>query len=143
MPQKEREMTDVKKNICVIAACVLLFCADFACGYLFNGIGNTGNQAGVAADVRGYDEAAKRIENAAGAVADVTRNVSEAAGAVRINIDDAGSIREIAGDIGKGAVIALDGIGRIEGGIRIIGIILDEAEKRNAEMEEHCGGGLD
>jgi len=133
----------VKKILRIFIICFLLFCFGFAAGYLFNRAGNNGYQAGAAADVSGYDTAAKRVEKSAAAIRDASANVAEAAGEIRINIDDVGIIASAAGDIRDGTVRALDGNLRIESGIQFIMGILDEAEKRNTEMEEVSDFGMD
>jgi len=135
--------SSAKKVLLVIAACLLLFCLGFSCGYLFDRIGSSIHPAGAGADVGGYDEAAGRIERAASAVGNAAGNVREAAGEVRISIDEAGSFREIARDIGSGTNRALDGLGDLENGIQRVMGIMDAAEKRNAEMETAGGNGMD
>jgi hypothetical protein len=129
-------MRDVLKTIAFIfTAGFFLFGSGFTCGYLFNRARSTGSQAGAFADVRNYDAAAGRIEYAAGTVENAARNIGEAAGEVRISVGEAGSIGDIAGGIGGGISRALDGAGSIAGGVQRIMAILDDAEKRNAEME--------
>jgi len=135
--------TGVKKVMRRIAAGLLFFCAGFASGYLFDRCGNSINQAGITADVSGYDEAAKRVESAKAAIGDAAGKIREAQREVGISIDDAGNIAGLACGIRDGNVRALDGAGRIEDGIRFIMGILDEAEKRNAAMEEVGNNGVD
>ena len=132
-----------KNKFIYFIICLLCFASGFAGGRLLDGLGNTIGQAGAGADVGGYDKAASRIERAAESVRSASRNVGEAAGEVRIGIGEAGGIGEIAGNIGEGTGRALDGVGGIAVGIQFIARVLDEAEKRNAEMEEDCGRGLD
>jgi len=130
-------MDDVIKKVMrtIIIVALLSFCAGFICGYLFNRIRSTGYQAGASADVSGYDTAAERAERAARAVAETAGNVAEAAGELRIGIDEVGSISGIAGDIGEGTDRALDGVGGLADGVQRIMGIMDGAEKRSAEME--------
>ena len=135
--------SNVKKVMRYIIAGLLLFCIGFAAGYFSDRGRNSIHKAGITADVSGYDEAAKRIESATAAIRNVTRNVREAQGEVRIGVDEAGNIGGVAYDIREGAGRALDGAGDIESGIRLIVGILDEAEKRNAEMEEDSNNGVD
>jgi len=135
--------SSAKKVLLVIAACLLLFCLGFACGYLFDRIGIPGDTTGAAADVSGYETAAQRVERAKTAIDDVAGNVREAAGEVRISIDEAGSIGEIARDIGSRTDRALDGLGGLENGIQRVMGIMDAAEKRNAEMETAGSNGMD
>ncbi|MCL2186530.1 MAG: hypothetical protein FWB86_11890 [Treponema sp.] len=132
-----------KKKFLFIIVCLLCFVSGFAGGRLFDRARSSINQAGAGADVGGYDKAASRVERAAESVRGAARSVNEAAGEVRIGIGEAGNIAEIAGDIRDGTVRALDRACGIEGGIQLITRILDEAEKRNPQMEEAGGIGLD
>ena len=127
--------SSAKKVMRNIIAGLLLFCLGFCSGYLFNRVRSAVYKAGAAADVRGYDEAEKRIERAASAVSDAAASVSEASGEVRISVNDVGIIREISGDIERGNVVSLDGLGDLEDGVRRVIGIIDEAEKRNEKME--------
>ena len=135
--------SSVKKVMRNIIVCMLLLMLGFCGGYLFDRVRSGVNQAGTAADVRGYDEAAKRIERAEAAIGDATGSVRAASGEVRISISDAGRIREIAGDVADGNDRALSGVVDIADGIQRVMGILDDAEKRNKEMEGTCGVGMD
>jgi len=123
----------VMRNIIII---LLLFSLGFCVGYLFNRARAGINKTGTEADVRDYDEAAQRIERAEAAIGD-------AAGEVRISIDEAGIIREVAGNIERGNDRALDGVSGIADGIQRVMEILDKAEKRSADMEGGGNVGLD
>jgi len=133
----------VKKVICNIFIGLFLFSLGFCFGYLFDRIRVSGNQAGTAADVSGYDKASQRIERAANEIRNAAGNVREASGEIRIGIDEAGSIGDVARDIGRGNANAFVGLGGIESGIQHIMGIMDEAEKRNAEMENACDSRMD
>ncbi|MDR0302470.1 MAG: hypothetical protein LBI04_09200 [Treponema sp.] len=135
--------SNVKKVMRFFIVGLLLFAAGFVCGRYFDRIRILGNQAGTAPDVRGYDAASERTERAKDAIEDAARNVSGAAGAVRIGVDEAGRITGIAGDVGFGIDRALDGTRGLADGIQRVMGIMDAAEKRNAKMEETGGGGMD
>jgi hypothetical protein len=141
---KEMEMESVVKKVMrIIIVGLFLLASGFAGGYLFNRCGNAGDPPGAGADVSGYDNAAERIERAAGAVEAAGRNVGEAAGEIRIGVSEAGRVGELAGDIGDGTSRALVGVGGIADGIQRVMGILDGAEKRNAEMEDVVNSRLD
>lgn len=133
----------IKKILCVILTVLFLLGISFAVRFILVGSGSAGDKGGAAPDVSGYDTAAKRVESAAAAVAGVTRNVREASGEVRISINDVGIIRGAAFDIADGTVGALAGADRIADGIQFIMGILDDAEKRNTEMEAMGDSRLD
>ena len=126
----------VKENLFFIVIIILLYGLGFAAGYLFDRAGNTGYQGGAAADVSGYDSASQRVEKSAAAIRDASASVAEAAGEVRNSIDDVGIITSAVGDIRDGTDRALDRTSRVESRVQFIMGILDEAEKRNTEMEE-------
>ncbi|MCL2252556.1 MAG: hypothetical protein FWC12_11685 [Treponema sp.] len=135
--------SSVKEIYLVVGSCFILFILGFIAGCLFNECRSDSDTQGVAADVGGYDTAAERVERAASAIGDAAEYVREAAGEVRISIDEAGSIGEIARDIGSGTDRALDGLSDIEDGIQRVMGILGIAEKRNAEMETTRNNGMD
>jgi len=141
---KKLEMKNAAKKVLVIIVIVVfLFGSGFGCGYFTYRNRNTGNTHGITADVRNYDEAAERVERAAGAVSDAARNVGEAAGEIRISIEAAGRIGEIAGDIRDGVEGAASGAGELADRIQRVMGILDAAEKRSAENESTGNNGLD
>jgi len=135
--------SSVKKIMRNIIIGVLLFSLGFCFGYLFDRIRVSGNQAGAAADVSGYDEASRRIERAASEIRNAAGKVSGASGEIKIGYDEAGIIANVAFDIGRGNENALDGLSDLEDGIQRVMGILGDAEKRSKEMEAACGCRMD
>jgi len=134
---------NVKKSLHTIAVCLFLYTLGFCTGYFFDRIRTSIHPAGAGADVSGYDAASERVERAADEIRNAAGNVREAAGEVKISINEAGSIGEIARDIGSGTDRALNGVGSLADGVQRIMGIMDAAEKRNAKMEADSGIGMD
>jgi len=143
LKKKDKGNKNVKKILRGIVIILFVFIIGFCFGYLFDRIRGSGNQAGTRADVSVYDEASQRVERAANEIRNAAGNVREATGEIRIGINEAGSIASVARDIGRGNTNALDGLSGIENGIQHIMGILDDAEKRNAEMENACDNRMD
>lgn len=119
-----------------IAVCAFLFVAGLACGYCFGRFGTQGDTAGAG----GYEDANRvleeRLDNAGNAISGVAGSVGDARNEVAGYRSEVGELGSIADTINAGLGEDSRRLGNLEEGISSIESILDQAEKRNGDLED-------